>query len=65
MCRFERVWICLTSVLAVLLEELLNLVTDLTIWDLDIVLGGAVVVHEGEKIVIGDVELEYVSEPGR
>jgi hypothetical protein len=65
MCRFEHVWICLTSVLAVLLEELLNLVTDLTIWDLDIVLGGAVVVHEGEKIVIGDVELEYVSEPGR
>lgn len=53
----------LTGVLAVFLEELLDLVTDITIWNLDIVLGGAVVVHEGEETVVSDIELVHVSIP--
>ena len=47
----------LTGVLAVVLEELLDLVAGLSIWDLDIVLGGSIIVHEGEETIISDVEL--------
>jgi hypothetical protein len=47
----------LTGVLSILLEELLDLVTNFTIWNLDIVLGGAVVVHEGEEAVVSDIKL--------
>jgi hypothetical protein len=51
-------WIVkLTGVLSILSEELVDLVTNLTIGDLDIVLGGAVVRHEGEETVLRDVDL--------
>lgn len=47
-----------TDVLSFVLEELLDLVTGLAIWDLDIVLGStSVVVHEGEEVIISDIEL--------
>ena len=47
----------LTGILLLLTEELGDLFANFTLWDLDIVLGGAVLGHEGEKAVIGDVEL--------
>ena len=47
----------LTGVLALVGEELANLVADLTIWDLDVVLLLAVVGQEVEEAVLGDVEL--------
>lgn len=46
-----------TGVLLLLLEELVDLVTNLARRDLDVVLGGAVVVHEGKEVVVSDVEL--------
>jgi len=50
-------WDKLTGVLALLGEELGDLVAWLTIRDLDIVLGGAVIRHEGQEAVVGDVQL--------
>ena len=50
----------LTGVLAVLVEHLVDLVTNLAIGDLDVVLGGAVVGHEGEETVVRNVELDLV-----
>lgn len=47
----------LTGVLAVLAEELVDLVANLAIGDLDIVLGGAIVGHEGEETIVSNVEL--------
>lgn len=47
----------LTGVLALILEELGDLVSGLSIGNLDIVLGGAVVGHEGEEAIVSDVEL--------
>lgn len=47
----------LTSVLAVLGEELVDLVTDFSVRNLDIVLGGAVLGHEGEETIVSDIEL--------
>jgi hypothetical protein len=47
----------LTGVLAILLEELPDLVAGLTVGNLDIVLGGSVVRHKGEEVVISDIEL--------
>lgn len=47
----------LTGVLAILLEQLLDLVTDFILWELDIVLGVTVVGHEGEEAIVGDIEL--------
>ena len=46
----------LTRVFAIIVE-LLDLVTNLAIGDFDIVLGGAIIQHEGEEAVIGDIEL--------
>jgi hypothetical protein len=46
-----------TAILAILLEHLLDLVANLTLGNLDIVLGAAVVVHEGQEAVISDIEL--------
>lgn len=51
----------LTGVLAVLGEELVDLVTNFAIGKLDVVFGGAVVGHEGEETVISNVELSGVS----
>jgi len=47
----------LTGVLLLLGEQALDLVTDLTFGHLDIVLGLAVLAHEGEEAIVGDVEL--------
>jgi hypothetical protein len=47
----------LTGVLLLLVEELVDALTDLVVGDLDVVLGGAVVEHEGEETVVSDVEL--------
>ena len=47
----------LTSVLAVLNEELVDLVANLTIGNLDVVLGGAIVGHEGKETVVSNVKL--------
>jgi hypothetical protein len=54
----------LTGVLAVINEELPDLVTDVAIRNLDVVLGGAIVGHEGEEAVVGDVKLCFVLAPG-
>jgi len=54
---FSDHWLVLTGVLLLLTEELVDLFTNLTLWNLDIILGGTVVGHEGEKAVVGDVEL--------
>lgn len=51
----------LTGVLAVLGEELADLVANLAVGKLDIVLGGAVVGHKREETVIGDIELGTIS----
>lgn len=47
----------LTGVLLLLGEELADLLANLTIGDLDIVLGVAVIGHQGQEVIIGDVEL--------
>jgi hypothetical protein len=47
----------LTGVLALLVEHLVDLVTDFAVGELDVVLGGAVVGHEGEEAVVGNVNL--------
>lgn len=52
----------LTGVLLLLLEQLVDLVANLTVWDLDIILGVTVVVHEGEETIVGDVELHHVGQ---
>jgi hypothetical protein len=47
----------LTGILLVDLEELLDLLANLTFWDFDIILGGTVVGHEGQEAVISNIEL--------
>ena len=47
----------LTGVLAILNEKLLDLVTDFALGELDIVLGGTIIRHEGEEAVISHVKL--------
>ena len=47
----------LTGILAFLNEELLDLVADITLWELDVVLGGTIIRHKGEETVIGYVKL--------
>ena len=54
---FSDHWLVLTGILLLLTEELVDLFTNLTLWNLDIILGGTVLGHEGEKAVVGDVEL--------
>src|SRR4051794_30275200 len=54
----SKFWGQLTGVLAILSEELIDLVTNLTLGNLDVVLGGTIVGHEGEETVISNVELE-------
>jgi hypothetical protein len=51
----------LTGILLLDLEELLDLLADLTLWNLDVVLGGTVIRHERQKAVVGDVELFWTS----
>jgi len=47
----------LTGVFAILSEELADLVANLAVRELDIVLGGTIVRHEGEETVVGNIEL--------
>ena len=47
----------LTGILAILNEKLLDLVTDFALRELDIVLGGTIIRHEGEEAVISHVKL--------
>lgn len=47
----------LTEVLPLVMELSLNSLTKLTFRELDVVLGAAVVIHQREEIVVGDVEL--------
>lgn len=48
----------LTGVLLLINEELVDSLTNLVVGDLDVVLGGAVVKHEGKETVVSDVELQ-------
>lgn len=48
----------LTDVLLLLTEHLEDTVTDITIGELDIVLGVTVILHQGQEVIIGDVQLE-------
>jgi hypothetical protein len=50
--------VLLTGVLAILGEHLVDLVANLALGNLDVVLGGAVIGHEGEETIVGNVELE-------
>lgn len=54
----DRVLEYLTGVLSILSEELVDLVANLTLGNFDIVLGGAIVGHEGEETIISNVELK-------
>jgi hypothetical protein len=54
---FSDHWLVLTGVLLLLTEELVDLFANLTLWNLDIILGSTVLGHEGEEAVVGDVEL--------
>lgn len=60
--RLREQCVYLTGVLAILLEELLDLVANLTIRNLDIIFGITIVGHEGEEVVVGDVELCHRSD---
>ena len=50
----------LTAILAVVGEHLVDLVTNFTLRELDIVLGAAIVIHQRKETVIGDVELVHI-----
>jgi hypothetical protein len=49
----------LTGILAVFLEKFLNLVADITLWNLDIILGRSIVRHKGEETVVGNIKLRH------
>lgn len=46
-----------TSVLLLLTEETVDLLTDFTLGKLDVVLGGTGVVHEGQEVIVSDIDL--------
>lgn len=48
----------LTGVLLLSPEKTDDLLADLTVGDLDVVLGLTILLHEGEVVIVGDVELE-------
>lgn len=48
----------LTGVFALVGEQLADLLTDFTVGNLDVVLGVAKIVHEGEETVVTDVQLQ-------
>jgi hypothetical protein len=54
----SRSCIKLTGVLFLSLEELIDLITNLSIGNLDIILGLTVIGHQAEKSIIGDVKLK-------
>ena len=47
----------LTGILLLGLEQLLDLLANFTLWDFDIVLGGAIIRHKGQEAVVSDIEL--------
>jgi hypothetical protein len=47
----------LTSVFTVLSKELIDLIANFTFWNLDIVLGRAVVGHKREEAILRNIEL--------
>lgn len=47
----------LTGILALISEQLLDLVANLAIRNLDVVLGGAVIGHKGEEAIVSHIEL--------
>jgi hypothetical protein len=51
------IWAKLTGVLLLSLEEADDLLANLSIGNLDIILGVTVIGHEGEVVIVGDVEL--------
>lgn len=50
----------LTAILAIFGEHSVDLVTNFTLRDLDIILGATIVIHQGKETVISDVELVHV-----
>jgi hypothetical protein len=48
----------LTGVFAFFGEQLVDLVANIILWDLDIILGGAIIRHEREEAIVGDIELQ-------
>lgn len=53
----------LTGIFVIVDEELFDLISNLTIRKLDIILGDAVVVHEGEEIIFRDIKLRGIVSP--
>jgi hypothetical protein len=51
-CRGEH-----TGILLLDGEELVDAFTDLSVWDLDIILGGSIIGHQGQETVISDINL--------
>jgi hypothetical protein len=49
----------LTDVLAIV-EHLPDLVANFAVWELDVILGVASIVHEREEVIIGDIELPRI-----
>lgn len=48
----------LTDVLLLLTEHLNDTGTDLTLGELDVVLGVTVVLHQGQEVIVSDIELD-------
>lgn len=55
-----RILMVLTGVLLLDFEQLVDLLTNLAVRHADIVLGVAIVAHEGEETVVRDVELKML-----
>ena len=53
--------VLLTSILLLCSEETINLIADFALWDLDVILGIAIVRHQGKKAVAGDIKLLLIS----
>jgi len=51
----------LTGILLVSGEKLVNLLSNLSIGNLDIILGLAIISHQGKETIIGDIELDAAS----
>ena len=49
----------LTDVLPILGEELVDLITNFALWNLDVLLLGTIIRHEGQEAIVGDVELPH------
>lgn len=54
----EQIAAKLTGVLLLLSEKLVDLLANLTLGELDVVLGGTIIVHKREEAIVGDIELK-------